>query len=210
MSSSPADAIRVMTTARRQRLAALLGDRPALLPAGAASPRNYAGNPFPFRAASHFLYFAGLPLEHAFLLLEGDTSTLFVPEPTDADALWHGETPSFAELAEATGCAVEPLSRVRAPKHARTLATVDLGTCAHQSEILGRTIRPGVVSDLDRALAEAVIAIRLRHDGCASTAIAMAHTAWVSVLNAGTWPAPARSARSILPDKAWAWAPSDS
>ena len=47
---------------RRARLAARLGNRPALIAAGVPRPRNYAANLYPFRASSHFLYLFGLPL----------------------------------------------------------------------------------------------------------------------------------------------------
>ena len=40
---------------RRRKLAALLGNRPALVASGLARPRNYAANIYPFRAQSHFL-----------------------------------------------------------------------------------------------------------------------------------------------------------
>jgi Xaa-Pro aminopeptidase len=44
---------------RRQKLASLI-DFPAILWSGNTSPRNFPANVFPFRASSHFLYFAGL------------------------------------------------------------------------------------------------------------------------------------------------------
>jgi len=46
---------------RRQRLAQLI-DFPVLLWSGTPKSRNFAANIYPYRASSHFLYFAGLPL----------------------------------------------------------------------------------------------------------------------------------------------------
>jgi Xaa-Pro aminopeptidase len=55
---------------RRQKLAQLI-DFPVVLWAGTSPPRNFPANIYPFRASSHFLYFAGLPLENAVIRLEG-------------------------------------------------------------------------------------------------------------------------------------------
>src|SRR5690348_741284 len=88
---------------RRARLASRLGDRPALIASGAPSPRVYAANTYPFRAASHFLYLTGLHAPSSWLLVDGDRATLFTHESTPDDALWHGATPSLAAIADATG-----------------------------------------------------------------------------------------------------------
>lgn len=94
---------------RRARLAQRL-DRPFVIFAGHAPARSYATNAHRFRAACSYLYFGGVPLEHAALLIEpgsdGDQgcSLLRVPEGPD-DALWLGETPSDADIAAAAGLA---------------------------------------------------------------------------------------------------------
>ena len=62
---------------RRARLDARLPG-PKLFVAGLSRPRNFAKNPYPFRAESHFLYFAGASLEGASLLVDGDRTTLYV------------------------------------------------------------------------------------------------------------------------------------
>ena len=67
-----------VVVARRHRLAALLRGIPALVPAGAPTPRNYAANTYEFRASSHFLYFVGLPIPGAMLLVDGDEPTIFM------------------------------------------------------------------------------------------------------------------------------------
>ena len=46
---------------RRQKLAELMAG-PVLLWSGVPVSRNFAANLYPFRASSHFLYFAGVPL----------------------------------------------------------------------------------------------------------------------------------------------------
>ncbi|MBV9387377.1 MAG: aminopeptidase P N-terminal domain-containing protein, partial [Chroococcidiopsidaceae cyanobacterium CP_BM_ER_R8_30] len=62
--SSLADTLRH----RRQQLAQAL-DVPVILWSGSYSPRNFPANTFPFRASSHFLYLAGLPLPNAAIRL---------------------------------------------------------------------------------------------------------------------------------------------
>lgn len=89
--------------ARRQKLARKLGEVSVLVSAGMAPSRNYPANTYEFRASSHFLYLVGIPIEGASLLLSGGRSTLFVPPSGPSDALWHGETPSAAELKARTG-----------------------------------------------------------------------------------------------------------
>ena len=46
---------------RRERLAQLI-EHPVILWSGNAVGRNFRANKLPFRASSHFLYFAGIPL----------------------------------------------------------------------------------------------------------------------------------------------------
>src|ERR671939_662294 len=109
---------------RRGLLAARLGSRPALIAAGAARPRNYAANTYPYRASSHFLYLVGLPLRGGALLYDGGGFTLYLPEPGADDALWEGAQPSFDENAEVTGCPVRALGRLPANVRGRAVATV--------------------------------------------------------------------------------------
>ena len=95
--------------ARRARLAALIR-RPLVILAGHAPARNYATNPYPFRAASTYLYFGGPPVEHAAMIIEpssdgDDGCTLCRPAPGADDPLWLGETPSDGILADASGIA---------------------------------------------------------------------------------------------------------
>lgn len=54
---------------RRQQLSQLF-DYPVILWSGKSLSRNFPANHYPFRANSHFLYFAGLQLENAVIFLE--------------------------------------------------------------------------------------------------------------------------------------------
>ena len=71
---------------------------PVLLWSGTAKPRNFAANIYPYRASSHFLYFAGLPLENAAIRIEGEQLILFMDDATVDDALWHGPRPAAPTL----------------------------------------------------------------------------------------------------------------
>ena len=89
---------------RRRRLAKLI-DFPVLLWSGTAKPRNFTANIYPYRASSHFLYFAGIPLENAAIRIDGEELTLFIDEATPDDILWHGPIPSRDEIAQRIGAA---------------------------------------------------------------------------------------------------------
>jgi Xaa-Pro aminopeptidase len=164
--------------ARRRKLAALLGEQPALVCAGRATPRNYAANTHPYRANSHFLYFVGLPLEQGALLVEGEQATLFLPRPDPADELWHGPVPSFEALAEATGCDVRAADELEAALAGRAIATVpsvELSTRLDQERWLGRSLaRP---TEGDARLLDAIVALRLVHDDAALAEIRAAASA---------------------------------
>ncbi|MEP0919049.1 aminopeptidase P family protein [Leptolyngbya sp. DQ-M1] len=97
---------------RRQRLAELI-DFPVLLRSGDPKPRNFPANPYPFRASSHFLYFAGLSLPKAAIRIEGDRLTLFLDDPDPLSALWHGESPTCDQIAAEIGAdEAYPLSEI--------------------------------------------------------------------------------------------------
>src|SRR5215813_9253816 len=87
--------------ARRARLAARLGNRPALIAAGVPRPRNYAANLYPYRASSHFLYLFGLPLPGAVALYDGTDFTLYLPDPHPDQALWEGPATTPEEIRDA-------------------------------------------------------------------------------------------------------------
>ncbi len=78
-------------------------DSPVLLLAGGWTSRNYPHNWWPFRADSTFLFFFPEPEPNAAALFDpkDNSVTLFLDERTQADALWHGAVPSFADIKRA-------------------------------------------------------------------------------------------------------------
>jgi Xaa-Pro aminopeptidase len=155
--------------ARRERLAAKLAS-PALFVSGLARPRNYRANRYPFRAESHFLYFVGRPLEGAALVVRPEGSTLYAEPPDPEEALWTGPQPTLERLSEELGIEVRPLAELALDAPTATLPSADFDTAFLQSELVGRDIEPASgpeLEDIDRALADAVIELRLLHDEAA-------------------------------------------
>ncbi|MCC7539854.1 MAG: aminopeptidase P family protein [Deltaproteobacteria bacterium] len=167
---------------RRARIARELADRVprgtvALFASGHPRPRNYPANTYPFRADSHFLYLTGASIEGAFLAIDGDQSTLYLPEPDDDHALWHGALPEAAELATATGADVAPLGSLEgalAGRNVVTLPSIDPRAARRQSHLVGREVAPGALDARDVPLADAMIAVRLVHDDWARAELAAA------------------------------------
>lgn len=130
---------------RKQLLAAI--DAPVLLMAGGWIARNYPANPGPFRADSTFLFFFPDVEPNAAALFDPkDRSvTLFLDERTDADALWHGPSASFAQVRRALGVdRVEKRSDLATlvqkkvgRRKARTLAIADPRATAEARKITG-------------------------------------------------------------------------
>lgn len=176
LASSLADTLRD----RRQQLAQLF-NTPVVLWAGCSSPRNFPANTFPFRANSHFLYFAGLPLESAAICLESGQMTLFMDEATPGDALWHGEMPSRAEIAQIIGAdAALPMAELQlldAATDAATVVVQDATTKLLQSQLLKRPI---ALQGVDLELARAIASLRLTHDSAALEEIRKAAAVTVS------------------------------
>jgi Xaa-Pro aminopeptidase len=134
---------------------------------GLPRPRNFAGNQYPFRAESHFLYFVGRPLRGAALLVRPDGALLYAEPPDPEAALWTGREPSLEELATELSLEVRPIAELSASPDTATLPAQDAETAAWQSDLLGREIDPGSGPELegrDRELAERVIDLRLVHD----------------------------------------------
>ena len=162
--------------ARRNRLAKLI-DFPVLLWSGAAKPRNFAANIYPFRASSHFLYFAGIPLENAAIRLEAGKLTLFMDESSVEDALWHGPSPSREELAERMGAdEARPLEDLA--EFSRGVAT--LGDRDETVQMMEKTLlKRGIVLQRqhpkgDQALEKAIVQLRMIQDGASIAAIKQA------------------------------------
>ena len=208
MSPTPADALAVFGPcfaapcfdhasfrSRRDRFAARVGGTPALIAAGAAPSRNYPAATYPFRASSHFLYLVGLPLPNAMLFFDGRQFRLFAPPPTTADALWHGPGLGLDDLASATGLDVQPLAeldRALGRDPVGTVSAPDAATRRRQSELLGRNVgdarseaSAGDGTTVDRALASALVELRLHHDDAAVAGLRRAAAATVQAHRAG-------------------------
>lgn len=171
---------------RRQRLASLI-DVPVILWSGRSSPRNFPANTFPFRANSHFLYFAGMPLEKAAIRLEAGKMTLFMDEAKPENALWHGETPTRAEIALAIGADAAPMSALESKAQgAATIAVQDATTSLVQSRILKRPVSPAkILQGIDLDLARAIVSLRLTHDAAAIEELRLAAAVSVQAHLAG-------------------------
>ncbi|MEO1399807.1 MAG: aminopeptidase P family protein [Cyanobacteria bacterium J06635_1] len=167
---------------RRQRLANLF-ENPVVLWSGKPSARNFPANVYPFRANSHFLYFAGIPLMNAAIRLEAGKLTLFMDEATPAQALWHGPSPSRQEIAQDIGAdAALPLSELlHHTTAAATLRVQDATTAEQQRQLLGRQSN----GDQDLALAKALVQLRMIHDQGAIAAIRQAAAVSVQAHQAG-------------------------
>ncbi len=172
---------------RRQRLAQLI-NFPAILWSGHRNSRNFPANTFPFRANSHFLYFAGLPLENAAIYLNEGKLELFIDEASPASTLWHGEMPKREKIAEGIGADRDfPLAELglRATG-AATIAVQDSYTRQHQSQILGRTLESAkTLEGIDQDLAKAIATLRLSHDAEALSELRKAAAVTVEAHKAG-------------------------
>lgn len=152
---------------------------------GTAVARNFAANLLPFRASSHFLYFAGLPLQNAVIGLEFGQLTLFWDEPAPEAALWHGPSLSRAETATLIGAETHyPLSVVADwSKNGATLPAPTSTSRQQQAEWLGRPIitinsgeQHGQTGEIHRdyQLAQAIVQLRLQHDSFAQAQLQQA------------------------------------
>ncbi|AFY44375.1 aminopeptidase P family protein [Nostoc sp. PCC 7107] len=172
---------------RREKLAQLI-DFPVILWSGSNSPRNFRANTYPFRASSHFLYFAGLPLHNAAIHLDAGKLELFMDDPEPGSALWHGETPKREEIAAKIGADVaRTLSEL---KHrgsgAASIPVQNYRTSLVQAQILHREIAsPSNLAGLDLELAKAIVTLRLTHDAEALAELRQAAAVSVAAHKAG-------------------------
>lgn len=151
---------------RRQRLAQLV-ERPAILWSGRSPSRNFPANRFPFRASSHFLYFAGIPLDNAAIRLEGGKLWLFMDNPSPGSDLWHGPSPTREQIAEIIGAeGGYPLKELSSrAADAGTIAVMHPQTYGEQCLILNRSVAPANAPvGVDLELTEGIVALRLSHD----------------------------------------------
>jgi Xaa-Pro aminopeptidase len=172
---------------RRQRLAELV-EFPVVLWSGQPSARNFPANTYPFRANSHFLYFAGMPLSQAVIHLAQGKLTLFLEETTPAEALWHGPMPTRADIAAQMGAdQALPLTELENYlQSAVTLPVQDQGTVAQQQQVLGRQVLPvSQASGSLLKLAQAMVQLRLTQDPVALAEIRRAASVSVDAHKAG-------------------------
>ncbi|WP_016951024.1 aminopeptidase P family protein [Anabaena sp. PCC 7108] len=172
---------------RRQKLATLI-DFPAILWSGSSSPRNFLANTFPFRANSHFLYFAGIPLQNAAIRLESGNLQLFIDDPHPSSALWHGEMPTREEIAAKIGADdARPMAELEDYlENAATLPVQDAATWTQQTQLLDRWVLPkNQLAGIDLELAKAIVSLRLTHDAAALVELRKAAAVSVEAHKAG-------------------------
>ncbi len=185
---------------RRQRLAAHFA-HPALLWSGRSSSRNFPANTFPFRASSHFLYFAGLPLENAVIRLYDSRLELFWDEESVDGALWHGATPTRDAIAHWIGAdAAYPLNKLKLyTDAAATITAADATTRLQQSHLLNRMVTPAnALQGLDLELAMAIAHLRLSHDAAALEELRHAATVSIAAHTAGIAATPRAKQESAI------------
>lgn len=194
--SSLADTLRQ----RRARLAELV-DFPVLLWAGERPSRNFPANQYPFRASSHFLYFAGMPLERAVIHLQNGRMTLFWDNAPATAALWHGAAPTRDEIANQIGAeaayslaALMPTEDRHDPslldpsKWATEAATIGLSGPVReiQSHVLDRLVEaPNIPNIADLQLARAIVTLRSIHDSTAVESVKQSVKATIQAHQAG-------------------------
>ena len=171
---------------RRQRLARSIAF-PVILWSGCPCSRNFPANTYPFRASSHFLYFAGLPLSNAAIRLMEGKLELFMDDETPASILWHGPSPTREQVAQQMGAdAAFPLAELpaRAGK-AATIAVQDAATRQQQTQLLDRPIATLEPEGIDCQLAEVIVQLRLCHDSGAVAEMRQAAAVSVAAHQAG-------------------------
>ncbi|MCU0540860.1 MAG: aminopeptidase P family protein [Oscillatoriaceae cyanobacterium Prado104] len=172
---------------RRQKLAGLV-NFPAILWSGRSISRNYPALTYPFRASSHFLYFAGLQLENAAVRIADGKLELFLDDAPPSSTLWHGEMPKRSEIADRIGAdAAFPMAELKSrEKGAATVAVQDYLTQLQQAEMLDRPIFPAKSPEgIDLELTKAIISLRLTHDSAALTELRQAAAITVEAHKAG-------------------------
>ena len=151
---------------RREKLAQLI-EHPVILWSGNAIGRNFKANKLPFRASSHFLYFAGIPLNNAVIRLENGRLELFIDNPPPEATLWHGEAPQRSEIAARLGADRDyPLAQLSGKSEgAATIAVQEINTYRQQCQILNRFVPSSErAAGIDLELARALVELRSHHD----------------------------------------------
>ncbi|MCM1983792.1 aminopeptidase P family protein [Lyngbya confervoides] len=170
---------------RRARLSDCCAE-PVLLWSGAPVARNFAANCYPFRASSHFLYLAGLPIMNAVFALAAGRSILYWDEASPEDDLWHGPTPTRWDLARSAGIdEAYPLSALEQwqDQAFATLPAPDLLTQQRQRDLAGPAV-PGM-AQRHQILAAAMMRLRLQQDEFSLAQIRTAAAVTVQAHQAG-------------------------
>jgi len=126
---------------RRNRLA-LAVDEPILLMGNGHRPRNLPMSPVAFRQDSTFLYFTGCTQPGAAVLIHNGSSTLYLPLPSDDDALWYGRVDTIGETANSLGFeSVRPVGTLEADAASHSsiasIAVPDLAQTLRAASITG-------------------------------------------------------------------------
>ena len=172
---------------RRKQLAQLF-NYPVILWSGKRLSRNFRANQYPFRANSHFLYFAGLPLENAAIRLSDGKLELFMDNPPPAATLWHGEMITREEIASQIGAESSyPLAHLATKTtDAATIPVQDEITYREQCQLLERNpSSSNALEGKDLELAKAIVSIRLCHDEDALNELKKAAAVTVEAHQAG-------------------------
>lgn len=165
---------------RRSLLAERIPGKRVLLFSGRERARNYPANPYPFRASSHFLYFAGWNHPGLVVLLEAGKAVLFYDFPSNEEIVWHGTGPSEETLkAKYAFDEIRPTRRLSEVGECTSVPLVE--GVDEQVAILGRA--PDL--ETDRELVEAIIFLRLYHDDYAIGQLRSAGRATVEAHKAG-------------------------
>ncbi|MBE9045744.1 aminopeptidase P family protein [Pleurocapsales cyanobacterium LEGE 10410] len=172
---------------RRNKLAQAVA-QPVILWSGRGVGRNFPANKLAFRASSHFLYFAGIPIDNAAVRMEDGKLELFMDNPPPQATLWHGETPQREEIGAIIGAdRVYPLAELsQKTKDAATIAVQESTTYQEQCRLLDRSVAfSDRLKDLDLELAKAVVKLRSQHDPLALQELRQAAAVSVEAHKAG-------------------------
>ena len=172
---------------RRDKLAKLI-QYPVILWSGSRLGRNFAANQFPFRASSHFLYFAGLPLPNAAIYLQDGKLELYLDNPPPSATLWHGETPTREEISKIIGAdrAYPFADLAKKTKNAATIGVQNNVTYQQQCELLNRPVSLShEAAGIDLELAQAIVKLRSQQDDLALQELRQAADVSVKAHKAG-------------------------
>lgn len=173
---------------RRRRQLAERVQFPVVLWSGGSAARNFPANLYPFRASSHFLYFAGLPIANAAIRLEAGRLELFMDDATAADRLWHGDAAGRDQVAAEIGAdAAYPLSQLQPHlEGAATIPVMDAATHQQQAISLQRELPAAkALQAIDHQLAAALVDLRLIQDELAIAEMRRAAAVTVAAHRAG-------------------------